>query len=180
MREVQGMEGRERSAARGYQRVQAAGLRAASKITSEQEGKALTPKEYLQQYRYAVKRARAALDHLHELESMATRITPIYGGEGGGQHQSGDEKLCNAVDKIIEAKNRVSDELEMLEATERDVVKTIDSITDKTLSTLLYERYINDKTFERIAVELNYSWRQTIRLHGTALMAVKNVIECHT
>ena len=141
----------------------------------------MTPKEYLQQYQYSVKRARAALDHLHELQSMATRITPLYGGEGGsGQHQSGDEKMQNAVDKIIEAKNRVSDELEMLEATEREVVKTIDSVENKTLRTLLYERYINDKTFERIAVEMNYSWRQTIRLHGTALMAVKNVIECHT
>lgn len=140
----------------------------------------MTPKEYLQQYQYSVKRARAALDHLHELQSMATRITPLYGGEGGGgQHQSGDEKMQNAVDKIIEAKNRVSDELEMLEATEREVVKTIDSVEDKTLRTLLYERYINDKTFELIAVKLNYSWRQTIRLHGTALMAVKNVIECH-
>ena len=140
----------------------------------------MTPKEYLQQYRYAAERARAALDHLHELQSMATRITPLYGGEGGGgQHQSGDEKMQNAVDKIIEAKNRVSDELEMLEATEREIVKTIDSVEDKTLRTLLYERYINDNTFELIAVKLNYSWRQTIRLHGAALLAVKDVIECH-
>lgn len=136
----------------------------------------MTPKEYLQQYRYAAERARAALEHLEELESIATRVTPLYGGEGGGQHQSGDEKMCNAVDKIIEAKNRVSDELETLEATEREVVKTINSVEDKTLRTLLYERYINDKTFEQIAVSMSYSWRQTCRLHGAALQAVKNVI----
>lgn len=139
----------------------------------------MTPKEYLQQYRHAVDRARAALEHLEELQSMATKVTPTYGGDGGGQHQSGDEKLCNAVERIIEAKNRVSDELEMLEATERDVVGTIDQVKDQTLHTLLYKRYVNGKTFERIAVEMNYSWRQTIRLHGAALMAVKNVIECH-
>jgi DNA-directed RNA polymerase specialized sigma subunit len=139
----------------------------------------MTPKEYLQQYRDAVRRAAAALDHLHELQSMATRITPLYGGEGGGgQHQSGDEKMQNAVDKIIEAKNRVSDELEMLEATEREVVGMINSV-DEPFRTLLYERYINAKTFEQIAVSMSYSWRQTIRLHGRALLAVKNVIECH-
>lgn len=133
----------------------------------------MTPKEYLQQYQYSVKRARAALDHLHELQSMASRITPLYGGEGGGgQHQSGDEKMQNAVDKIIEAKNRVSDELEMLEATEREVVKTIDSVEDKTLRTLLYERYINGKTWEQIAVLMNYTYRRVTQLHGKALNAV--------
>ena len=137
----------------------------------------MTPKEYLQQYRHAVERARSALEHLQELQTMATRTTPIYGGEGGGQHQSGDEKLCNAVERIIEAKNRVSDELEMLEATEREVVKTIDSVTDNALNTLLYKRYINGKTFEQIAVEMNYSYYHVVhRLHPEALKAVKMLL----
>lgn len=138
----------------------------------------MTPKEYLQQYRDAVRRAAAAQDHLDELRSMASRITPKYGGEGGGSNQSGD-KLGAAVARIIEAENRLSDELEMLEATEREVIGTINSV-EEPFRTLLYERYINAKTFEQIAVSMSYSWRQTIRLHGTALMAVKNVIECHT
>lgn len=137
----------------------------------------MTPKEYMQQYRHAVERARSALEHLQELQTMATRTTPIYGGEGGGQHQSGDEKLCNAVERIIEAKNRVSDELEMLEATEREVVKTIDSVTDNALNTLLYKRYINGKTFEQIAVEMNYSYYHVVhRLHPEALEAVKMLL----
>lgn len=137
----------------------------------------MTPKEYLQQYRHAVERARSALEHLQELQTMATRTTPIYGGEGGGQHQSGDEKLCNAVERIIEAKNRVSDELEMLEATEREVVKTIDSVTDNALNTLLYKRYINGKTFEQISVEMNYSYYHVVhRLHPEALEAVNMLL----
>lgn len=135
----------------------------------------MTPKEYLQQYRDAVRRAAAAQDHLDELRSMATRITPNYSSEGGGTHQTGD-KLGAAVARIMDAESRVSDEIEILEATEREVVKTIDSVEDKTLRTLLYERYINDKTFELIAVSMSYSWRQTCRLHGAALQAVKDVI----
>ena len=137
----------------------------------------MTPKEYLQQYRYAAERARAALEHLEELESIATRVTPLYGGEGGGQHQSGDEKMCNAVDKIIEAKNRVSDELETLEATDREIIGTIDKITDGTLHTLLYERYINGKTWEQIAVLMNYTYRRVTQLHGKALNAIKDFLE---
>ena len=137
-------------------------------------------KEYLKQYRDAVRRATAAQDHLEELQSMATRVTPNYGGEGGGTHQSSDEKMMSSVFRIRDAEARVEAELELLIATEREVQHTIDAVKDNTLNTLLYERYVNGKTWEQIAVLLNYSWRQTVRLHGVALAAVKDVIECHT
>lgn len=136
----------------------------------------MTPKEYLQQYRDAVRRAAAAQDHLDELRSMATRITPNYGGEGGGTHQTGD-KLGDAVARIMDAESRVSDEIEMLEATEREVIKTINGVQDGTLSKLLYERYINGKTWEQIAVMMNYTYRRVTQLHGKALNAVKDFLE---
>ena len=137
----------------------------------------MTAKEYLQQYRNAVRKVSAAQDHLDELRAMATRITPNYGGEGGGTHQTGD-KLGAAVARIMDAESRVSDELELLEATEREVIMTISSVQDGTLSTLLYERYVNGKTWEQIAVCMNYSYRQITRMHGAALSAVKYVLEC--
>ena len=135
----------------------------------------MTPKEYLLQYNAAVKRAEAALCHIQSLHDMATRITPNYGGEGGGSHNVSD-KLGAAVARIVDAESRVNDELELLEATEREVIDTINKVQDSTLSTLLYERYINGKTFERIAVSMNYSWRQTIRLHGAALNEIKAIL----
>lgn len=136
-------------------------------------------KSYLMQYRDAVRRVTAAQDHIDELRAMAERITPNYGGSGGGTHQTGD-KLGAAVARLVDAESRVSDELELLEATERDVISTIGKVTDGTLYTLLYERYINGKTWEQIAVALNYSYRQTTRMHGAALIAVKHVLECPT
>lgn len=48
----------------------------------------MTAKEYLMQYRDAVRRASAAQDHLTELRAMAERITPNYGSSGGGSHAS--------------------------------------------------------------------------------------------
>lgn len=126
-------------------------------------------------YRHAVKRIAAASEHIMELRAMAERITPQYGSSGGGSHSTGD-KLGAAVARIIDAENRVSDELELLEATEREVVSTISAVQDATLSTLLYERYVNGKTWEQIAVQLNYSWRQTCRLHGVALAEVGKMI----
>lgn len=136
----------------------------------------MTPKEYLQQYRDAVIKAAAAQDHLDELRSMATCITPNYGGEGVGTHQTGD-KLGAAVARILDAESRVSDDLEMLEATEREVIRTIKDVQDGTLSALLYERYINGKTWEQIAVLMNYTYRRVTQLHGKALEKIRELIE---
>lgn len=137
----------------------------------------MTAKEYLLQYRDAVRRATAAQDHLDELRAMAERITPNYGSSGGGGHQTGD-RLGAAVARLVDAESRVSDELELLEATKRDVISTIGKITDGTLHTLLYERYINGKTWEQIAVVMNYSYQHIVHyLHPKALNAVKHLIE---
>ena len=137
----------------------------------------MTAKEYLQQYRDAVRRAKAAMDHLDELRAMAERITPNYGSSGGGGKQTGD-RLGAAVARIVDAEARVDAEIELLTATAREVRTTIEAVPEP-YRTLLYERYINGKTWEQIAVIMNYSWRQTVRLHGIALNAVKDVIECH-
>lgn len=139
----------------------------------------MTPKEYLNQYRYAKIKAKAAQDHLDDLRAMSERITPNYSAEGGGTHQSGD-KLGAAVARIVDAEAVVDAQISLMIATAREVQNTIEAVQDETLRVLLYERYINGKTWEQIAVLLNYSWRQTLRLHGDALAAVKDVIECHT
>lgn len=40
---------------------------------------------------------------------------------------------------------------------------------DENTYNILFARYIEKKTFEVIATEMKYSWRQVVRLHGTAL-----------
>ena len=135
----------------------------------------MTAKEYLMQYRQAARRVTAAQDHLTELRAIAERMTPSYSTSGSGQ--PGD-RLGATVARIVEAEDRLEAEIELLIATEREIVQTINRVSEP-YRTLLYERYINGKTWEQIAVIMNYSWRQTVRLHGIALNAVKDVIECH-
>lgn len=137
----------------------------------------MTPKEYLQQYREAVRRADAALHHRDELRAMAERITPNYGGIGGSSHTACDA-LGETVAKLVDAEARVDAEIELLIATERAVGRVIDAVREP-YRTLLYERYINGKTWEQIAVCMNYNYRWVLRLHGRALATVKQAIESH-
>lgn len=137
----------------------------------------MTPKEYLLKYQDAVNRANAAMRHLEKLREMTTRITPNYGSIGISSHQTGD-KLGDAVAKMIDAESRVSDEIEMLTATEREVTKTIVSIDDSVLRILLYEKYINCRSWEEVSVIIHYSrYHTTHILHPRALEMVKLALE---
>lgn len=136
----------------------------------------MTAKEYLLQYREAIRRVQAITEHLAELRAIAERITPNY-DSSGGNHQVGD-KVGSTVAKIVDAEAKTAAEIDRLTALEAEVIGTIDRVQEP-YRTLLYERYINGLTFEQIAVRMDYSWRQIIRLHGQALQYAQDVIACH-
>lgn len=134
-------------------------------------------KSYLLQYRVAVMRAKAAMVHRDELRDIIERASPNY-KDPIPKHQNTGDKLGAAIADVEAAEDCVSDELEMLAATEREITNTINSVEDGTLSVLLYERYINSKTWEQIAVILNYSYVHVVhRLHPLALRAVQMMSE---
>ncbi len=133
----------------------------------------MTAKEYLLQYRDAVRRSKATMDHLDELRAMAGRITPNYGSSGGTH--AADDRLGAAVARIVDAEARANAEIELLTATAREIKKTIEAVPEP-YSTLLYERYINGKTWEQVAVDMNYSYMHICRLHGAALQAVSGIL----
>lgn len=128
----------------------------------------MTTKEYLMQYRDAMRRAKAIADHIDDLRAMCEQLKTEDGHK---------VELDKAVAELVDAQNRAKLEVDRLTALEQEIVQTI-SHTDEPYRTLLYERYINGKTFEQIAVMLNYSYRQTTRIHGNALNIVKDVLEC--
>lgn len=66
-----------------------------------------------------------------------------------------EEKLGNLIDEFVDKKNLI--------------ISQIDKIENETYYEILFARYIEKKTFEKIADEMTYSWRQVIRLHGRAL-----------
>ena len=68
-----------------------------------------------------------------------------------------ERNLDKMIDEYIEKKNLI--------------IGQIDGIENEDYYNILFSRYIEKKTFEVIATEMKYSWRQIIRLHGKALKA---------
>ena len=130
----------------------------------------MTGKEYLMQYRDAMRRAQAITEHIADLRAMCEQLRTEDG------HKI---ELDKAVAELVDAENRAKLEVDRLTALEQEIVQTI-SHTDEPYRTLLYERYINGKTWEQIAVAMYYSYRGVTKMHGRALQALKECIEVPT
>ena len=66
-----------------------------------------------------------------------------------------EKELDRMIDGYVEKKNVI--------------ISQIDSMDDENVYNILFARYIEKKTFEVIATEMNYSFRNITRLHGRAL-----------
>ena len=130
----------------------------------------MTAKEYLMQYRDAMRRTQAITEHIADLRAVCEQLRTEDG------HKI---ELDKAVAELVDAERRAAGEVERLTELEQEIVQTI-SRTAEPYRTLLYERYINGKTWEQVAVRMNYSFRHTTKLHSTALRILKDVLECPT
>lgn len=127
-------------------------------------------KDYLMQYRDAMRRTQAISDHLTELRAVCEQLRTEDG------HRVA---LDAAVAELVDTEVKTAAEIERLTALETEIIGAISHMPDP-YQTLLYERYINGKTWEQVAVQMNYSYRHTTKLHGAALARLKDVLECPT
>nr|DAR85349.1 MAG TPA: Protein of unknown function (DUF722) [Caudoviricetes sp.] len=72
------------------------------------------------------------------------------------------------IDKMAALETAISEGIYKL-ASEAERISTKINKLNYPFSEVLMRRYIKLERFEKIAVELNYSWRQTMRLHLGAL-----------
>lgn len=75
-------------------------------------------------------------------------------------------------DTLVAYENLIDQKVDELYAVKQEVLVAINGVQDSTLRALLLGRYIDGKKWEQIAIDLNYSWRQIIRLHGQALQEI--------
>lgn len=128
----------------------------------------MTAKEYLQQYRESLDRTNELTAQLDELKAEAERLR---------DHEGRRIKLDAAVAKYVDACEDAGVYLEMLAAKRVEICAVIESVSDVRLRALLRNRYVLGYTWERIAVEMNYSFVHVVhRLHPAALRAVQEIL----
>lgn len=129
----------------------------------------MTAKEWLSRARKMNGRLRALQESKAQAFARATSNTV-----GGGEHVSGGEPSDKHA-AYAELSLAVDRQIEKLERTRAEILRVIGQVEDNTLAALLTEYYVNDKTWDEIAAEQHYSWRQVMRLHGHALQIIREL-----
>jgi len=128
--------------------------------------------KYLKRYINLDREIERKLEEIDRPRAKLTRITQVLNAEpqGGG---SIDGKTEEILAKIVDLEKEIDADIDRLVAI-RDGIKTmIEAGEDDRERVLLQYRYIDGWTFEKVAVEMNYSWRQIHRLHSRALSNLK-------
>lgn len=90
-------------------------------------------------------------------------------------HGNGTEnKLITYADYCKQIDCHKTDLFEIL----KQITNAIMKVENNVYKNILISRYINFETWEIIAQNIGYSYKQTQRLHKKSLQKVKNVLEC--
>lgn len=123
-------------------------------------------KQYLRRYQAAKKRAKMIQEEIEELRSSKT--SPVGLGDGM-PHGSGTSDLSGYAARWDELVRELEAEKEMQMVTYREIRQQIGMVPDPTEQEILSRRYLLNQSWEKIAVEMGYSYRNITRLHGYAL-----------
>ena len=79
-------------------------------------------------------------------------------------------------DRYTELNDMIGEEIRELLDIKCEVKAVIRQIPDSRYRDVLDKRYIGNKTWEKIAVEMHYTYRRVTQLHGEALKAAEEYI----
>ena len=133
----------------------------------------MTTKDYLNQIGRLNRMINNKLVEIAQLKELACSISAIQTGERV-QTTPNYDKIGTAYAKIDDMERKLDKLIDTYVDKKNHIISQIDGVEDEMLYNILFAKYIERKTFEKIATELEYSWRQIIRLHGKALKQFEN------
>ena len=125
-------------------------------------------KQYLQQISRLDRMINNKLSEISQLRELAMSVSAVK-NEERVQTTPNFDKIGSAYCKIEEMEEKLDKLIDEFVDKRNLIISQIDKIENETYYEILFARYIEKKTFEKIADEMTYSWRQVIRLHGRAL-----------
>ena len=133
-------------------------------------------KKYLRQIEILDHRIMTKTEERQRILDMLLRITPVMRDTTSGG-ASGHDKMENGVVKLTAYEEEISADIERLIALKREISAVIDLVENPKRRAVLRFRYINYKSFEQIAVDMDMSYRNICYIHGKALRDVGKILE---
>ena len=135
----------------------------------------ITAREFLgEAYRIDI-RIRSKIELLDYLNDLSTKCTATFSDMPRNPNR-GNSRLEDTVVKIIDLERQIDDEIDRLVDVKRKIIEVISLVPNYEQQTLLELRYLNFKTWEQIAVAMNYGIDNIYKLHRKALKAADDIL----
>ena len=131
----------------------------------------MTAKQFLSRGRWIEREITSLIRTRDETRDRLMHITQNYDGDGA---QS--TKDPHKFDALVELEYKLDELIDRLYATKTEILGVIDRLEDRREFLALKVYYIDMKTWEEVAVEMNYTWRQTMRIRKAALLHVEEIM----
>ena len=135
----------------------------------------MTAKQYLNQAYRLDQRINSKLEQVLALRGLTTKVTATMtdmpGSASPNVHRSQD-----IIVKIVDLENEINADIDRLVDLKREIVSVIKGVEDPECQTLLELRFLCFKTWEQIAVEMNYGIDNIYRLHRKAIKMVDEML----
>ena len=130
------------------------------------------PKEYLRQLHRLELCIEQRQEELNRLRELIGSHAIDYGERV--QTSPSADSIPNEVIRRAELEADISRKIERFLQLKHKIINEIQSLDNAVYVSILYKRYVEYKSLEEIAVEMNYSYIHINRLHGYAFLEFKN------
>lgn len=127
----------------------------------------MTAKEYLGQAYRLDQRINSKLEQVESLNELATKASSTLTGMPRNPNRA-TSAMADAVTKIIDLQTEINNDIDSLVDLKREIVKLIKAVNNTECQTLLELRYLCFKSWEQIAVDMDYNVRHVYRVHDLA------------
>lgn len=135
-------------------------------------------RSYLNQAYVLQRKMENTREELTKVEGLLLQGVSFEEKLGSGDNNKNERVIF----RLLELKDKLMFQLDEFISSITEIAETINQLEDGNEITVLHKRYIQFKTFAQIAEEMNYSTRQTYRIHDNAVADVQrllnDVIEC--
>ena len=135
-------------------------------------------KEYLMQIRKIegqIQQIEAEIRSLRDEQIVLRSPWPDGQPHGTGKSDPVGNQAVKIADKIAELEVKALKKRGELWAKRSEIIETIGLVQDARLNRLLWLRYVQGVSFEEVAVDMHYTYRHVISLHGEALKQIDEI-----
>lgn len=111
-----------------------------------------------------------------QIDRHRARVLSTTAHIGGDKVKSSSGGIEDAMIRLVDFEHEITEQIDRLCDIKREILGVIGQVPDPAMQTLLELRYIHMWRWERIAGEMNYAFRHTLRLHGRALDEVGKIM----